>query len=239
MNELENPLIIALDVDTMEQAEALVDKLGSYAGGFKVGMQLYNSVGPEAVRRLREKGVPVFIDLKLHDIPNTVAGAARVLTRHGAAILNVHAAGGADMMNTAAKASRDEAAAAGIAPPLVVAVTVLTSVSQDVFNKEIGIAGSIQERVVSWALLAKEAGLDGVVASPLEITPIREACGKDFVIITPGVRPAGAAANDQKRTMSPGEAIKLGATYLVVGRPVTAAPEPVKALRAILEDIYS
>ncbi len=237
--QFKNRLIIALDVDTTAQAEALADKLGPYAGGFKVGMQLYNSAGPEAVRRLREKGVPVFVDLKLHDIPNTVAGAARVLTRHGASILNVHAAGGADMMAAAADASRDEAVRAGIKPPLVVAVTVLTSVSQDVFNKEIGFAGAIRDRVVSWALLAREAGLDGVVASPLEITPIREACGEDFVIITPGVRPAGAAADDQKRTMTPGEAVRLGATYLVVGRPVTAAPDPVKAVRAILEEIDS
>lgn len=237
MTLFKNPLIIALDVDTMAQAEILAEKLGPYAGGFKVGMQLYNSVGPEAVRRLKEKNVPVFVDLKLHDIPNTVAGAARALTRHGAAILNVHAAGGLDMMSAAAAASRDEAARAGVKPPLVIAVTVLTSVSQDVFNKEIGITGSIQDRVVTWALLAAEAGLDGVVASPLEIAPIREACGEDFVIITPGVRPAGAAANDQKRTMTPGEAVNLGATYLVVGRPVIAAPDPVQALRAILEEI--
>ncbi|MFX4261467.1 orotidine-5'-phosphate decarboxylase [Pelotomaculum propionicicum] len=239
MVSFKNPLIIALDVDTIAQAENLADKLGPYAGGFKVGMQLYNSVGPEAVRGLREKNVPVFVDLKLHDIPNTVAGAARVLTRHGASILNVHAAGGAGMMSAAATASRDEAARAGLKPPLVVAVTVLTSISQDVFNKEIGITGPIRDRVVTWALLAREAGLDGVVASPLEITPIREACGEDFVVITPGVRPAGAAQDDQKRTMTPREAVRLGATYLVVGRPVTAAPDPVKALRAILEEIDS
>lgn len=237
MVAFKNPLIIALDVDTMEQAEVLADKLGPYAGGFKVGMQLYNSVGPEAVRRLREKKLPVFVDLKLHDIPNTVAGAARVLTRHGATILNVHAAGGVDMMRAAAEASRDEAARAGIEPPLAVAVTVLTSVSQDVFNREIGFRHSIRNRVVKWAALARKAGLDGVVASPLEIAPIRKACGADFVIITPGVRPAGAAADDQKRTMTPGEALKLGATYLVVGRPVTAALDPVQAARAILDEI--
>lgn len=236
MHEFKNQLIIALDVDTMAQAEALADKLGPYAGGFKVGMQLYNSVGPEAVRGLREKGAPVFVDLKLHDIPNTVAGASRVLTRHGASILNVHAAGGVEMMAAAVNASRDEAAGTGIKPPLVVAVTVLTSISQDVFNKEIGLTGAIRDRVVSWALLAREAGLDGVVASPLEIAPIRKACGDDFVIITPGVRPAGTSADDQKRTMTPGEAVRLGATYLVVGRPVTAAPDPVQAVCAILDE---
>ncbi len=237
MHEFKNQLIIALDVDTMAQAGTLADKLGPYAGGFKVGMQLYNSVGPEAVRGLREKGAPVFVDLKLHDIPNTVAGAARVLTGHGASILNVHAAGGVDMMAAAVNASRDEAVRTGIKPPLVVAVTVLTSISQDVFNKEIGITGAIRDRVVSWAMLAREAGLDGVVASPLEIAPIRKACGNDFVIITPGVRPAGTSTDDQKRTMTPGEAVRLGATYLVVGRPVTAAPDPVQAVCAILDEM--
>lgn len=237
MLAFKNPLIIALDVDTMAQAEELVDMLGPRAGGFKVGMQLYNSVGPGAVRGLRKKGVPVFVDLKLHDIPNTVAGAARALTRHGASILNVHAAGGAAMMTAAVASARDEATRSGNKPPLVIAVTVLTSVSQDIFNKEVGISGPIREQVVKWSLLAREAGLDGVVASPLEITPIREACGKDFVIITPGVRPAGSPADDQKRTMTPAEAIRLGATYLVVGRPVTAAPDPNRALNAILEAI--
>ena len=237
MNKFKNPLIIALDVNTMEEAELLVDTLAPYAGGFKVGMQLYNSAGPEVLHRLRAKKATVFVDLKFHDIPNTVAGATRVLTRLGAAILNVHAAGGRDMMRAAADAARDEAARANIKPPLVVAVTVLTSISQEVFNNQIGLPGSIEERVVAWALLAKEAGLDGVVASPREIAAIRKNCGKDFIIITPGVRPAGAAADDQKRTMTPGEAIGLGATYLVVGRPVTAASDPVSAARGILEEI--
>lgn len=237
MTSFKNPLIIALDVDTVEKAVDLAEKLEPFAGGFKVGMQLYNSVGPEAVRRLREKNAPVFIDLKLHDIPNTVSGAIRVLTRHGASILNVHAAGGGEMMHAAAEAARDEAARAGLNRPLVIAVTVLTSIGQEVFNKEVGVPGPIQDRVVAWAQLAQEAGLDGVVASPREIAAIRAACGPDFVIITPGVRPAGAAANDQKRTMTPGEAIRLGATYLVVGRPVTAAPDPVEAAMAILGEI--
>ncbi len=236
MIKFKNPLMIALDVNTMREAELLVDTLAPYAGGFKVGMQLYNSAGPEVLHRLRVKA-PVFVDLKFHDIPNTVAGATRVLTRLGAAILNVHAAGGGDMMRAAVDAARDEAARASIKLPLVVAVTVLTSISQEVFNNEIGIPGSIEERVVAWALLAKEAGLDGVVASPREIAAIRKNCGQDFIIITPGVRPAGAAADDQKRTMTPKEAVGLGATYLVVGRPVTTAPDPVEVVRAILEDI--
>ncbi len=239
MSSFKNPLIIALDVNTLEEAETLVDKLNPFAGGFKVGMQLFNSVGPEAVSRLREKYVPIFVDLKLHDIPNTVAGATRVLVRHGASILNVHAAGGLAMMRAAAEAARDEAAKAGNKPPLVVAVTVLTSIDQEVLNDQIGIPGLVEERVLAWVLLAKEAGMDGVVASPLEVSAIRKACGQDFVIITPGVRPAGVSADDQKRTKTPGEAIALGASFLVVGRPVTAAPDPVESTRNILKEITS
>jgi len=237
MSLIKNPLIIALDVNAIEEASVLADKLSPYAGAFKVGMQLYNSEGPEAIRILKEKNTAIFIDLKLHDIPNTVAGAARVLTRHGVSILNVHAAGGKKMMREAVKAARDEADKKGIDRPLIVAVTVLTSIDQEVFNNEVGINGSIKERVVLWAKMAREAGLDGVVASPHEIAAIRKACGNDFVIITPGVRPAGVAANDQKRVMTPGEAIRQGATYLVVGRPVTGSPDPAQAARAILEEI--
>lgn len=236
---VKNPLIVALDVDTVKEAFVLADKLGPYVGAFKVGMQLYNSAGPEVVRLLKEKNVPIFIDLKLHDIPNTVAGAARVLTRQGAAIFNVHAAGGMAMMRAAVDAARDEAVKLGLRNPLVVAVTVLTSIDQEIFNEEVGISGPISEQVVLWAKLAKKAGMDGVVASPHEIALIKQACGDDFVIITPGVRPPGAAVNDQKRIMSPGEAARLGATYLVLGRPITAAYDPAQAAIAILKEIES
>lgn len=239
MHSFKNPLIIALDFDSVDEALDLAEKIGPFAGGFKVGMQLYYSAGQEILRRLKEKNLPVFVDLKLHDIPNTVAGATRALTRQGASIVNVHAAGGKTMMQSAARSARDEAEKTGIVRPLVVAVTVLTSIDQEVFSQEMGHSGAIQERVVAWALLAQEAGLDGVVASPLEIAAIRKACGQDFVIITPGIRPAGTAVNDQKRTLTPGEALQLGATYLVVGRPVTAAADPVEAVKAILTEIHS
>ena len=234
MKSFKNPIIVALDVDTVQEAVALADMLGPYAGGFKVGMQLYYSAGSEMIHWLREKNLPFFTDLKLHDIPNTVAGSTRALTKQGASILNVHAAGGKTMMRAAARAAHDEAEKAGTVCPLVVAVTVLTSIDQAVFGLEMGYNGAITDRVVAWARLAKEAGLDGVVASPLEIAAIREACGPGFIIITPGIRPAGTAANDQKRTLTPGEALKLGATYLVVGRPITAAPDPIKAIINIL-----
>lgn len=236
---IKNPLIVALDVDTTEEAIVLADKLAPYAGAFKVGMQLYNSAGAEVIHRLKEKNASIFVDLKLHDIPNTVAAAARVITRYGVSIINVHAAGGKAMMQAAVEAVREEAAKAGVACPMLVAVTVLTSIDQETLNHELGIPGSVQDRVTAWARMAQEAGLDGVVASPREITAIRQVCGNDFIIITPGVRPAGAAAHDQKRTMTPGEALRLGANYLVVGRPVTAAADPVRAIKSILVEKIS
>lgn len=233
---LKNPLIIALDVDTAEEAVCLAGRLEPFSGGFKVGLQLFNSAGPGIVRRLKKKA-PVFLDLKLHDIPNTVAGAVRVLTRLGASILNVHAAGGREMMKAAAEAAGDEALKAGVKKPLIVAVTILTSIGQEEFNNEIGFKGTIIDRVKAWALLAQEAGLDGVVASPHEITALREALGPEFIIITPGIRPAGSVTGDQKRTMTPAEAVKLGATYLVAGRPITAADDQAKAARTVLKEI--
>ncbi|MCL2766802.1 MAG: orotidine-5'-phosphate decarboxylase [Peptococcaceae bacterium] len=232
-----NPLIIALDVDTVEEAGKLADALMQHVGAFKVGMQLFNSAGPTVIRFLNEKKVPVFIDLKLHDIPNTVAGATRVLTSHGVGIINIHAAGGQEMMRAAAAAVREEAERLNLPRPLLVAVTILTSIDQEVFSNQIGFPGTIKERVTAWALMAQDAGLDGVVASPREIAPIRAACGGEFVIITPGVRPAGSAVNDQKRVMTPAEAIGQGATYLVIGRPVTGAPDPAQAARDILDSI--
>lgn len=231
---MKNPLIIALDVDTVEEAGKLADTLKGHVGGFKVGMQLFDSAGPSIVRFLKEKETPVFVDLKLHDIPNTVAGAARVLTRHGADIINVHAAGGSAMMTAAAEAVRNEAERLGQACPLLVAVTVLTSIDQEIFNNQVGFPGTIEERVVAWAKMAQDAGLDGVVASPMEIAPVRAACGGGVVIITPGIRPADAVLNDQKRVMTPAEAIRQGATYLVIGRPITGAPDPMQAAMDIL-----
>jgi orotidine-5'-phosphate decarboxylase len=230
-------LIVALDVDTMAEAEHLVGQLHDYVGVFKVGMQLYNSEGPEVLRRIHGLGGRIFLDLKLHDIPNTVGQAGAVLTRHRVFMYNVHTAGGKEMMQRAVDSTVKEAEASGIQRPLVIGVTVLTSINQTILEQEIGINRDIKDQVVKWALLAKEAGLNGVVASPKEITAIREACGRDFVIITPGVRPAWAAVNDQKRVMTPGEAMQAGASYLVVGRPITAAADPVDAAKRILDEM--
>lgn len=237
LNFAKEKLIAALDVDTAEAALDLVRKISSQVGMFKVGMQLFYSAGPDVVRRIKGEGVKVFLDLKLHDIPNTVGQAARALAGLGADIINVHAAGGTAMMRAAAEAVQERAAALGLPVPLVISVTVLTSIDQSTFQQDLGYTGAIQERVRAWASLTKQAGLDGVVASPKEIAVIREACGEDFKIITPGIRPAWSVSGDQKRIMTPGQAISAGASYLVVGRPITGDADPATAAQKILSEM--
>lgn len=235
--EAKDRLILALDVDTMEEALKLVEQTKEYVGVYKVGMQLYNSAGPEIIRRLQALDCKVFADLKFHDIPNTVAQAGRVMVRHGVFMYNVHCAGAKEMMTKTAEAAKDEAEAIGRLQPLVLGVTILTSLDQAAVNAEIGLNGSVEENVVRYARLAKECGLAGVVASPKEISAIREACGPDFVLVIPGIRPEWAAANDQKRVMTPKEAIAAGATYIVVGRPITAAANPTEAAAKVSAEI--
>jgi len=234
---MKEKIIVALDVSTKEAALELVDNLKDEVGAFKIGMQLYNSEGPEIIRLVQNKGDRVFLDLKFHDIPNTVAETAGVIAQKGVFMFNVHAAGGYKMMAEAAKRARQVAAEHFRVKPLILAVTVLTSISPQVFQEELGYDHSIQEQVVSWAKLAQAAGLDGVVASPQEISAVRDACGEDFVIVTPGIRPLWAATNDQERIMTPAEAIAAGANYLVIGRPITAQPDPAAAARRIAEEI--
>ena len=196
-------LIVALDVDSRAKAMELAGKLTGQVGLFKVGMELFYAAGPEIIRDISASGAGVFLDLKLHDIPHTVARAAGVLARYGAAIINVHAAGGREMMRAARESAAAEAGKVGAPAPLVIAVTVLTSIDQQTFNNEIGLPGTLKDRVLAWALLAQEAGLDGVVCSPREIAAVRAVCGPGFKIITPGIRPAGAAVGDQRRVMTP------------------------------------
>lgn len=203
---------------------------------FKVGMELFYSTGGDIVKEIKGMGCGVFLDLKLHDIPNTVAGAARSLTRLGPDIINVHAAGGPEMMKAAVQAVHEEADREGYARPLVIAVTVLTSIDQETFSA-LGINGNIESYVTQWSSLTKDCGLDGVVASPEEVRMIRHHCGSDFVVVTPGVRPSWSAAGDQKRFTTPHEAIQRGATYIVVGRPITAAAKPLEAAQKILNEI--
>jgi len=225
-------LLVALDVDTAVEARALADRLRGIVGGFKIGSRLFTSEGPSIVSELASRGDRVFLDLKFHDIPNTVAGAVSAATRLGAWMINVHAAGGGTMMRAAADAARTEAAKMSRPVPVLIAVTVLTSFDQSTLA-DIGVHGGVQEQVERLALLAKASGLDGVVASPQEINAVRARCGTDFAIVTPGIRGADDARQDQRRTMSADEALAAGATYLVVGRPILAAPDPRQAAERI------
>lgn len=230
-------LIVALDVDGLEEAKRIARRLQPYAGAFKIGMQLYTSQGPRVVKEIQQLGCRVFVDLKFHDIPNTVAQAGRVLTGMETFMFNVHAAGGREMMRQTVEAVHREADRLGVVPPIVLAVTVLTSFSNEQWLEEVGAKRALQDQVVHWAKLAQESGLNGVVASPREIAAIREVCGPDFLIVTPGVRPAGAELNDQQRVMTPAEAVREGASYLVVGRPILSAADPIKVCQGIVEEI--
>ncbi|HAJ33649.1 MAG TPA: orotidine-5'-phosphate decarboxylase [Candidatus Atribacteria bacterium] len=230
-------LVLALDVDDFKKAEELVSKLNDYVGVFKIGSQLFTAEGTKVVNMINERGGKVFLDLKFHDIPNTVARAAEVATKLGVYIFNVHTSGGYEMMKAAAEASKKISLALGIRKPLILGVTLLTSINQEILEKELGLKKKLEEQVVHLAKLAKDAGLDGVVASSREIKEIRKACGEDFVILTPGIRPAGKSSDDQKRIMTPREAIKLGADFLVIGRPIRNASNPVEAAKEILKEM--
>lgn len=229
-------LIFALDVDDFAQAQSWVRILKDNVGVFKVGKQLFTRCGPQVVTMIKEQGGEVFLDLKYHDIPNTVAKAAVEACRLGVKIFNVHALGGGEMMRTAVKDVADVCQAQGLPRPQMLAVTILTSSDQATLT-EIGIDRPVDEMVVRLARLAKDSGFDGVVASPREAALIRDACGADFAIVTPGVRPAFSATDDQKRITTPADAIAAGATALVIGRPISAAADPLAAAGLILDEI--
>lgn len=230
-------LIVALDFPSREEALTLAGKVWSEATWFKVGLELFTAAGEAVVDSLKEMGARVFLDLKLHDIPNTVAGAAAAATRLGVDMLTVHALGGKEMMAAAVAAVQEEAGKRGIPVPLVVAVTILTTTDQQVLHRELGIPAAMEEQVLRLANLARAAGADGVVASPLEVATLRRELGPDFCLVTPGIRPAGTAAHDQRRILTPGAAVAAGSNYLVVGRPITRAADPAAAARDIRREM--
>jgi len=231
-------LLVALDVETGQRALDLASTLEGVAGGFKIGSRLFTREGPDLVRTLGMSGARVFLDLKFHDIPNTVAQAVDAAVHTGAWMINVHASGGMAMMEAASRASREAAQRLRQTPPLLIAVTVLTSMDEAGL-RDGGIQRSLLDHVVALARMAQAAGLDGVVASPAETASIRKACGDRFTIVTPGIRggSAGIERNDQVRTMGPAEAIQAGASYVVVGRPIIGAPDPRAAAEAIAAEL--
>jgi orotidine-5'-phosphate decarboxylase len=229
-----SPLIVALDFPTEQEALQMVDQLPVEQLFVKVGMQLFYAAGPSLIEQLRKRGIHVFVDLKLHDIPNTVKGAAQSLTRLGVNLMTVHCAGGRAMLE-AAKEGVEQAA--GSEKPLIVGVTQLTSTTQSMLNDELGLSGSVEQAVLQYATLASQAGLDGVVCSAKEVPSIKESFGSSFVTVTPGIRPAGSTSHDQARVATPVEAVRLGSDFLVVGRALTQAFDPRAVYEQLLADI--
>lgn len=230
-------LVLALDVDNEQEALGIVSELKDSVGMFKVGHQLFTAYGPDIVRKIIGKGGRVFLDLKYHDIPNTVAKASTEAVKLGVSVFNVHALGGLDMMKASAESAKEAAVMHGLPSPIVLAVTILTSMDEKNLRKELKITRSLQREVAHLARLAQRAGMHGVIASPQEIKMLRRTVRGQFVILTPGVRPDWANKDDQKRIMTPGEAVAAGADYIVVGRPVLNAADRQTAVKNILEEI--
>lgn len=234
--QIANPLLAALDLTDTDGALALAGQLRDAVGGIKLGLEFYMAAGATGVARLTELGLPVFLDLKFHDIPNTVAGAIRAIAGLRPFMTNIHAAGGRAMMLAARDAAQEAAAKLGVAPPKLIAVTVLTSLN-GADLAEVGQPASPLDQVRRLAALAQACGLDGVVCSPQEIAALRQDLGPDFLLVTPGIRPSWSATGDQKRVMTPEEAVQAGASYLVIGRPITGDKDPSAAARRIQADI--
>jgi orotidine-5'-phosphate decarboxylase len=229
-------VFVALDVPGLGDAAGLMDRVRGAVGGVKIGSQLFTAAGPAAVEAAHERGFRVFLDLKFHDIPNTVAGAVREATRLGVFMLNVHASGGRAMLRAAADAAAKAAADVGVARPICLGVTVLTSLDRKALQVDAGVANTVEAQVLNLATLARDEGLDGCVASPQEVAPLRLALGRRWVIVTPGIRASGPA-DDQVRTATAAAAIRAGADYLVVGRPITQAADPAAAAAALAGEI--
>ncbi len=234
---MRNPIIVALDVPSADQAVKLADQLAPAVGAFKIGKELFVSAGPDIVKKIRATGANVFLDLKFHDIPNTVAKAVAAATRLDVQMLTIHASGGGEMMRAAEKAAQETAQALGRQPPIVLGVTVLTSANNDTLA-EIGCEADTEKQVLRLAQLAMKSGLRGLVCSPLEIAALRRTLPPDVQLVTPGIRTGAEKPDDQKRTLSPREAIHAGANWLVIGRPITAAENPRAAAESILAFLF-
>ena len=232
-----NRLMVALDVDSRERAEEWVHKLKLHAGYFKMGLQLFTLAGAEMVRSIRARGGRIFLDVKYHDIPNTVAKACESCCTMGIDFVNVHALGGKEMIKAAAMSLKVNSARMRVHKPMLLAVTILTSHDSKSLRHDVGLKGTPEKEVVRLAKMAQSAGAEGVVCSPREVAAVRKACGPKFVIVTPGIRGAGAPKQDQKRTLSASQAINKGADYLVVGRPIMGALDPVEAAKAIVVEM--
>ncbi len=229
-------LIVALDVHSMESVQQLVGQLGDRVNYYKVGMELFYSAGSQVINYLRQQNKDIFLDLKLHDIPNTVGQGLATLTQLGATMLNVHASGGFSMMQAAVKAVKNKASALQMPRPKLIAVTVLTSMDENEWSG-LGYNVDLSQQVIHLSQLAQKAGMDGVVASPQEAAQIQKVCGSEFIIVTPGIRPSGTAIDDQSRIATPAGALKNGAHHLVIGRPITAAANPKQAVKDILREM--
>ena len=236
VREPKDRIIFALDVEHFTEAQHWVTLLKDHVGLFKVGKQLFTHSGPKVIDMIRQKNQNVFLDLKFHDIPTTVARAGEEATKLNVSMFNLHALGGFEMMRKTVQASYAKAKELGTTKPVILAVTLLTSMDEETL-KEVGIQGSILEGVGRLASLAQKAGIDGVVASPKEIAIIRQHCGEGFLIVTPGIRDPSEKKDDQRRTLAPREAIAAGANYLVIGRPIKEAKDPLKAVSKIADDI--
>jgi len=235
-NNIKDKIVLALDVDTLEEAKKLILELKDYVGVFKVGLQLYTQNGNEIIDFMTEQGLEFFLDVKLLDIPNTVAKASENIVRRGASFFNIHTLGGAEMMRQCVKSAKATAKELGQKEPFILGVTVLTSISDEVLNNELEIPQKASDYVLKLAKLAKDSGLDGVVASVWESKKIKEICGADFKVLCPGIRPEWSLKNDQQRAATPHRAIQEGADYLVIGRAVTAAEDRVKAMEMIYNE---
>jgi len=236
-NSVKNKIIVALDVETAEAARRIIDEIGGEVGAFKIGLQLFTAAGASFVREVVDKNIRLFLDVKFHDIPNTVAKASVEVARLGVWMFNLHALGGGEMMRRTIENVRETCARENLRTPKIIGVTVLTSADRETL-REVGIEKEIDSQVVNLARLTAKCGLDGVVASPLEVETIRHNIeSKDFLIVTPGIRPDFATNDDQKRVMTPKEAVSQGADYLVIGRPITEQKDKLAAVRKILEEI--